>query len=116
MSHSAMSMPLIAHTQPAQVPWLASTRLSKRAQTSVVAAASMPVKRSRSVVLIVWAMASGARPLYDSPYPVRPSAVVTFTITVSRLVAWPSPWKTACLSGTEHGSAATLAIARSFTR
>ena len=58
-----MSMPLIAQTQAAQVPWLASTRLSNRAQTSVVAAASMPVSRSRSVVSIVAATASGARPL-----------------------------------------------------
>ena len=62
-----MSTPLIAHTQEAQVPWLASTRRSNTSQAAVVAPASAPVSRSRRVVLTVAATASGARPLYDSP-------------------------------------------------
>jgi hypothetical protein len=109
-----MSTPLIAQTQAAQVPWLASTRRSNTSQTAVVAAASMPVSRSRSVVLTVAAIASGARPLYDSPYPVSPSAVVTLTITVSRLVTEPRPWVTAWRSGTETGSASMDAMVSSF--
>ena len=58
-----MSTPLIAQTQAAQVPWLASTRRSKTSQTAVVEPASMPTSRSRSVVFTVAAIASGARPL-----------------------------------------------------
>src|ERR1700677_1013272 len=56
-----MSIPLIAHTQAPQVPWLASTRRSKTSHTEVVAKAYKPMNRSRSVVLIVAAIASGAR-------------------------------------------------------
>src|SRR2546427_3085747 len=53
--------------------------------------AAIPTMSWRSVVLAWWATAPGERPWCDSPQPITPSSVVTFTTTESRVTARPIP-------------------------
>ena len=59
-------------------------------------------------------MTLAARPWCDSPQPTRPSSVVTFTTTASRLTARPMPSRAPPVTGKERAKAWTSAIAMPF--
>jgi hypothetical protein len=108
-------MPLIAQTAGGAGAVVGQPRLSNRAQTSVVAEASMPVRQVTQRRVDRRGDGQRGTPVVGLAVPGQAVAVVTFTITVSRLLTGPSPWVTVCFSGTEQGSASMLAIVRSFT-
>ena len=105
-------MPLVAMAVPAPIPWLPSWNLYTFPQTPTTSVASIPTTSWRSVVLTWWATAPGERPWCDSPQPITPSSVVTFTTTESRLTARPMPRVTLASGGTgnEVGNARTSAM------
>ena len=81
-------------------------------QTPTSSVAVIPTMSSRSVVLAWWATAPGERPWCDSPQPITPSSVVTFTTTESRLTARPIRSVTLASGGTGNdvGNARTSAM------
>src|SRR6218665_704835 len=69
-------------------------------QTPLTSLASRPSTIGFSAWVTKWAMLEWARPWCDSPQPTRPPAVVTLTITASRLRVRPTPRRTLFSGGT----------------